>query len=240
MVSLPNEDNLAVSVNSTSNTGDDHYSTVHLSADGVLKNYYVHNRLAFRSQLFVARVPQCATLKDGRILLITDEPWGSSMPYQPYGNLDLELAAGFSTQIQSMGEPDKPNLHFNAFTLQRSQSQTNNSTASRLLNTLDRLSGPDPRMTGKEYTDKRQIQTESQEYITYPVMYLIDPLKGSTETVKGPYGFVIPYQPYAFYDHNKSELHFLLTSNPAGALRTYKGTYMQGVFLKSFKFDLNK
>ncbi|WP_428662000.1 hypothetical protein [Runella sp.] len=240
LVSLSNGDNLAVSVNSTSTTGDDHYGTVHLSADGILKNYYVHNRLAFRSQLFVARVPQCITLKDGRILLITDEPWGSSVPYQPYGNLDLELAADFTAQVQSLGEPDKPNLHFNASTLQRSQNKINNSKAVRLFNTLDRLSGPDPRLTGKEYTDKRQIQTESQEYITSPVMYLIDPLKGSAETVKVTYGSVIPYQPYAFYDHNKGELHFLLRSHPAGALRTYKGTLMQGVFLKSFKVDLNK
>jgi hypothetical protein len=240
LVSLPNGDNLAVSVNSTTTAGDDHYSTVHLSADGVLKNYYVHNRLAFRSQLLVSRVPQCVTLKDGRILLLADEPWGSSVPYQPYGNMDLELASGFAAQIQSLGEADKPNLLFNATTLQQRWSQSNNSTGNRLLGALDRLSGGDPRATGKEYTDKRQLQAETQEYITYPVMYLIDPEKGTSETVKGPNGFVIPQQSYAFYDHTKNELHFLLRSHPANKLRPYQGTPMLGVFLKSFKLDLTK
>lgn len=240
LVSLSNGDNLAVSVNSTSNTGNDHYGTVHISPDGALKNYYVHDRLAFRSQLFVGRVPLCITLKDGRVLLITDEPKGLSTAYPLYGKLDLELAAGFSNQIQSQGESNKPNLHFNASTLQRTKNQNNNSAAIRLFNTLDRFAGPDPRLTGREYTDKQQIQTESQEYITSPVMYLIDPQKGIAETVRGPYGFVIPYQPYAFYDHSKSELHFILRSLPSTKLRNYKGTLMQGVFLKTFKVDLNK
>ncbi|WP_028524432.1 hypothetical protein [Runella limosa] len=240
LVSLPNGDNLAVSVNSTSTAGDDHYSTVHLSADGVLKNYYAHNRLAFRSQLFVNRVPVCIALKDGRILLLTDEPWGSSVPYQPYGNIDLELASGFAAQIQSLAEVDKPNLLFNATTLQQRWSQANNSTGNRLLGALDRLSGSDPRATGKEYTEKRQLQMESQEYITYPVMYLIDPQKGTSETVKGPYGFVIPQQTYAFYDYPKNELHFLLRSTPGNRLQPYKGTPMTGVFLKLFKLDLTK
>ncbi|HAK75540.1 MAG TPA: hypothetical protein DCM71_01185 [Runella sp.] len=240
LVSLPNGDNLAVSVNSTSTAGDDHYSTFHLSADGVLKNYYVHNRLAFRSQLFVNRVPLCIALKDGRILLLTDEPWGSSVSYQPYGNIDLELASGFAAQIQSLAEADKPNLLFNATTLQQRWSQASNSTGNRLLGTLDRLSGGDPRATGKEYTDKRQLQTEFQEYITYPVMYLVDPQKGTSETVKGPYGFVIPQQTYAFYDYPKNELHFLLRSAPGNRLQPYKGTPMLGVFLKSFKLDLTK
>lgn len=243
LVSLPNGDNLAVSVNSTTTAGADHYSTIHLSADGVLKNYYVHNRLAFRSQLLVNRVPLCIALKDGRILLLNDEPWGSSAPYQPYGNIDLELASGFAAQIQSLGETDKPNLFFNAATLQKRWSQSNNSTGRRVLGTLGRLSGGDLRAIGdigKEDTDKQRLQIETQEYITYPIMYLIDPEKETAETVKGPNGFVIPQQPYAFYDHTKNELHFLLRSFPANKLRPYKGTPMLGVFLKSFKLDLTK
>ncbi|MFN8343964.1 MAG: hypothetical protein U0X91_03115 [Spirosomataceae bacterium] len=241
LVSLPNGDNLAVSVNSTSTAGDDHYSTVHLSADGVLKNYYVHSRLAFRSQLLVNRVPLCIALKDGRILLLTDEPWGSSAPYQPYGNMDLELASGFASQIQSLGEADKPNLFFNAATLQKRWSQSNNSTGRRVLGTLGRLSGGDLRAIGdigKEDADKQRLQFETQEYITYPIMYLIDPEKGTAETVKGPYGFVIPRQTYAFYDYPKNELHFLLRSSPGNKLQPYKATPMSGVFLKSYKLDM--
>jgi len=170
-------------------------------------------------------------------MLIASEPWANNYgSYQPYGFLDFELGTGIAPQLQTLGVEGKPNLHFNKALVERQKTQT----GARIASALDRFSGADPRSSNRQYTDKKQMQVEQTQYRSSPVMYLIDPQAEDVETIRGPNGFSIPSQPYAFYDHAKGHLTLILRSLPANQLRLVKGQYMNGVFLKSYQIDMNK